>query len=187
MHSEERLTPAQQELEAALRQLQPAQPSLDRDQLMYRMGRAAGQRQVRRWQGATTLASIVLAALILVPPHHTVPQPSPIPQFAAGTEQVEPEPALETVDDAVLLPAPALPPVTDRLVSATRPRFVAYSYMALRQRVLIEGIDALPDPVASGPPLPQPTLRELLDLPPRKTRLPMWSPLHWLLQRENRS
>ena len=65
---EERLTPPERELEAALGGLSPAPPTLDRDRLMFRAGQASMRRRTRGWQGlAAALALTTTVSIVLRP------------------------------------------------------------------------------------------------------------------------
>lgn len=148
MH-EENLTPAEREFEATLRGLSPAAPAIDRNQLMYRAGYAAGSRRQRSWQGlAAVLAaglglSLAMQALRHDDRHMYVTQaPPPAPHI---------QPALDT---------PADKPGDSS----------GYSYIALRNDVLKHGLAVLPSPTAATKDPGPLTVQDLLGEPKGKPR-----------------
>jgi len=127
MPDEEALTPAEQELEAALGTLQPTAPGIDRDRLLFRAGRASGRPAARRWQVATAVLAACLAVSL----------------------QVRPEPA-ETIR-IVRVPREQLPRIQPApsgrppAVVAEGPRVSpADPYARLCEEVVRRGLDALP-------------------------------------------
>jgi hypothetical protein len=131
----------ERELEARLHRLVPSSHGLQRDHLMFQAGRRAGHPQLRLWQTLSTvlfLGSLTLGWLSLGP------EPRSDPSLLV---QIEP----------VVEPAP---PVTDRrepppgrivLGTVTHPS----GYLRLRELVLLEGAEALPD--APAAPITDPT------------------------------
>ena len=146
MHDDTRLTPAERELESALAQLRPAGHAIDRDQLMFTAGIRATRRSYRRWQASTGVMTVLLAASWLV----RLPTPGPEQVAAVPTPDVH----------GVMSPAmPAMPLVPEKMVSASSENWLPVpGYVHLRNRVMVEGADALPSTriVASattdGPP-----------------------------------
>jgi hypothetical protein len=64
-HTDHALTPAERELEAALRAFAPADTGADACALAFRMGESAGRSAARRWQGiAGGMAVLALAGVI---------------------------------------------------------------------------------------------------------------------------
>ena len=130
MQSEERLTPAERELEIALGMLAPA-ATIDRDRMMFRAGQASVRRRQRLWQGTTAALAVVLVASVGI---RMAPQPPASPRFAA-----EPMRSVES----------------ERWVSdvgagdASELEYRA-EYLNLRDRVLIGGVDVLPAPTGSA-------------------------------------
>jgi hypothetical protein len=113
---------------------------LDRDVLLFAAGRAAGARRGRVWQGCTAVLTLLCAGL--------------------GTTLVLRSPASVEVPRVVLVPAPAakpsLPTADEPSLSPADSTLQAEwaAGMRLRNRVLREGVAALPSPPLawSGPP-----------------------------------
>jgi hypothetical protein len=170
----EGLTPAERELERALGALSPARPSLGRERILFEAGRAAGDAASRRrlfaWRAA--------AAVLLVGPGLAV-------AIASNPRVIE-------RDRIVYLPAPAAPETpasvaaetgdeqrevwatTDQylLTSFHRPLLPASGadYLTVRDAVLRWGVRVLPSPPAGArtSPAAEPTVDDLLGIPPRK-------------------
>lgn len=129
MRDENELSAAQKSTEAALASLRPVGPALGPDVLMFNAGRAAGIRQVRRWQAAATTLGVLLAVSIFLPrppgDPRTIIVEKPLP---AGTGTVA-----ETDN----------PPQHQehRRPSEHIPNALAYA--SLREDVLTHGVDAL--------------------------------------------
>jgi hypothetical protein len=159
------LTPADRELEAALGSLTPAGTGIDRDGLMFDLGRSSGGRQLRIWQGASGLMMAVLAMLIafplLNPPTGTESgqnnmvkdnAPKIDPPNATDQKDQEQTPVKHIQDHQIALtnnhPLPALLTLKQR----------EGSYLAMRQIALSRGVDALPLPEQSANRLNSDTL-----------------------------
>lgn len=144
MREEEGLTPAEREFEAALAGLQPTGASIDRDQMMYRAGYAAGNRRSRIWQGATVVLAIAFAGTLAM--RTLVSTPDAYRQMANSPSSTQR--MMVVVDDAR----------TDTPRSAG-----TCSYLTLRNEVLEKGLVALPSPrtgsTSDEPPL---TIESLL-------------------------
>jgi hypothetical protein len=124
---DDRLTPSERELEAALGGLKPARAGTNRDRFMFQAGRASGRRQNRLWQAVSCCLGIVLAASLVyrqAPP--TVATPAPI----VATHVQDPPPT-EIAGRYYDLPA-------------TRYSGPISEYLRMRAAVLRRGIDALP-------------------------------------------
>ena len=142
MRDENELTAAQKSTEAALAGLRPAAPGIGPDALMFRAGRAAGIRQVRRWQAAaSTLGVLLLVAMIF-------PRATPTPRIVY-VDRIMPA-ATAQANQARETPAP---PENIHL-AAHRPS--ALAYLSLRDDVLSHGVDALPSPAAEPEHVHQP-------------------------------
>ena len=133
MQDHERLTAAQQELAAALASLKATVPSIDRGEVMYRAGLAAGRRGCRRLAVAATVLGVVLggavAALTVYRPQ-TTERIAGVPQTTVETHQarrVEP------------WPMPLTPLDPD-----------AGQYLRLRREVLARGLAGLPEESFGG-------------------------------------
>lgn len=125
---DERLTPGEMELEAALAGLTPARAaSINRDRVMFLAGRASTRRRRYLWQGASVLLLVVLVASLVTRPK---PEREPAQRdlIAAGRNQ--------TV--SVTVAAGATPDIDPAQVEAYR------DYVRLRRWVLERGVDALP-------------------------------------------
>ncbi len=126
MPQEERLTPAEEELAAALGRLAPARPRIDRDRLLFLAGRASARRALRGWQGAAAAMAACLAAAIALRP------------AAPGVPPVVPSPAAPVVARHPAAPEAEPWPA---LAAAVAPRG---GYARLRDDVLRRGVAALP-------------------------------------------
>jgi hypothetical protein len=138
MHEENELTPAQRELEEALAGLDPTSMSVNRDQMMFQLGRSTGVQLKRGWQIATVL---MFGALLLTNAVEPVPTPTNPDGFVKKIEEPVKKPQVivkETIDE---VPS-ATPTVFTSFVNenASNPN----SYMRLRDAVLNDGVGALP-------------------------------------------
>ena len=138
MHEDHRLTPGEQEFEAALKRLHPAGHAIDRDRLMFTAGQRVAQRAQRGWQAATGALTVLLGASwalqIAVP---APPQVADVPPAQLEPLNVAMSPLPPAVAD---VPPELWPPV---------PR-----YVHLRNAIVAEGLDALPGDfqfAATGP------------------------------------
>ena len=128
----------EQELERRLRRLLPSGHGLQRDNLMFQAGQCAGRRQLKRWQ---TLSVVLFAGSMTLGWLSLGPEPRPDPSLLA---QVEP-----IVETAPPVTNPiASSPGTVSLAGVTHPS----GYLRLRDLVLLEGADALPDAPAAPDP-----------------------------------
>ena len=174
-------------VEAALRSLRPVVGRVNADQVIYEAGRAAGRRTARRWQAGSGALAVMLAASLLM-------HASPAPGLGGGANG-EGSFTIVTLD-----PPPAEPQVvTPRPIVVAPPSGggagvgiwgwggeddFAWQYHALRQLVLEEGIDALPQ--ESGTSVARPAeggdeladVKRLLERPARPAApqqpLPWW-------------
>ena len=167
MSTQDELNPAERELAAALRRLRPSAPGLNRDELLYAAGMAAGRRVVRRWQVSTALLGGLAAAALLAPmilpmksggaaPGTWVPGPAPVrvvnptPPGPPTSRSVSPANGLASATNSSSAPMNALPSATPavattRVMDAPWRKPSAADYLALRNRVLREGLSALPE------------------------------------------
>lgn len=132
MQDDDRLTPMENELAAALAAMKPSPAATSRDHIMFTAGQATARRRSRLWQGASVLLTVaLLASLVTRPkPDDTQTHSSLI---VAVNDRVLPEPVASS-------PAGAIDPAR---VEAFR------DHMRLRRAVLEHGIDALPAPPVS--------------------------------------
>ena len=139
------LNPSEQELERALSMIRPANPSLDRDELMFRAGARSARGAVRCWQSMAALLAIGVGVMAFLPPIGRMP-----PQIVR-----------RTTPDAVYVPV-VRPDVPGRLFTAA----------AMQQAVLARGLDALPGLPSAAAPAPAnpgdatPSLRPSFNLNP---------------------
>jgi len=140
MLNEEQLPPAEREFESALAGLRPADPSIDRDRLMFLAGCASVRRPSWMWPSVTVLLAVVLAVLLIA---------RPAPQQIERIIYIESD----------RLPTAWMP--TARTEHMVPPEAM---YVKLRNRVLKYGLDALPKPkfsvLTDEPPL---TIESLLN------------------------
>ena len=121
MSEKNKLTPAQQELENALSSLQPAAVDLDRDQLMYRAGQSSARRQNFAWPAFAALLAVMLGASLFYRP-------------PAQNERI------------VYVRQPANPDnVYSALILETEHPTRSAQYILLRDKILDQGIQALPE------------------------------------------
>jgi len=161
MQDDERLTPAEQELERALASLAPTAAGVDRDRLMFQAGRARGRRGRWLWPSASAaVAAAVAAAVVLAVSLTAGPQPQPIERIVF-----------------VPVETPAGVSVIDAEPEGSQERWADHArYAALRNAVLAKGPDALPAPTyAAAAAQPTPTLKDLLG--PRRPKPPASPPL----------
>ena len=124
---DERLTPSEMELEAALSGLKPAGAIANRDRVMFLAGRASMRRRSHLWQGASAFLTIALIVSLLVRP--------------------KPETSLSQRDLIVVVndQARSLSVASDATSDVDSAKVQAYrEYVRLRRAVLERGVDALP-------------------------------------------
>lgn len=149
MQNDERLNPAEEELEQALGQLRPAGTALDANQLMFQAGQRYARRGNRFWQMAAGVLMVLLAtSMILQPPPRTVEKIVYVPL----EEPARPRPA----------PAPRYADDSDR--DHNNP-LAEGSYLRIQQAVLKHGLDALPQSTGLAAASPPRTLKDLLGRP----------------------
>jgi hypothetical protein len=128
---DDRLTPSERELEAALGGLKPTRATMNRDQVMFQAGRASAKRQNHFWQAVSAYLTVVLVASIA---YHSGPT-----TIQTGIVPVASRPQS----------APAAGAVSQRHdVPGLRYFEQVNDYTRMRAAVLRRGIDALP---ASNP------------------------------------
>ncbi len=137
MSNENGLTPAEIELEAALGGLQPVTVAIERDRLMYRAGQSSARRRNLAWP----ILSIALALMLGVSLMHQ-------PETKTKTVKVE---KLVYIPQ----PAPSTQPTTRMATHTGQPDpyqiQAQANYVKLRDKVLTEGLDALPIREVSSP------------------------------------
>ena len=137
MHEENELTPAQRELEEALAGLDPTSMSVNRDQMMFQLGRSTGVQLKRGWQIAAVL---MLGALVLTNVVEPVPPTNP-EGFVKKIERPAKKPQVIVKENVDETPS-VTPAVFTSFIkqNASNPN----SYMRLRDTVLNDGVGALP-------------------------------------------
>ena len=123
MPEPESLTPGDNELISALGNLSPMGDAIDRDQLMFKAGRASVHRSKAVWQGTTLLLVATLCVSLLLNLQETNRPTTQIPMVQVQTFTPEP---LGRVD----------------VKYERRPGDGAF--LKLRNNVLVKGVDALP-------------------------------------------
>jgi len=121
--SEKRLNEELAAVEAALGSLQPKSTALDRDRLMFLAGRAAAERKPTAWlwplaTAATTLVAITFGTMLAT---RDGPQVVERVVYVRPTQQAD------------------KPPATSAELRT--------DYLKLRRLVLLQGVDAMPEPV----------------------------------------
>jgi hypothetical protein len=192
----ESLTDEQREFERSLQQLKPAAVSLDESDLLFQAGRAAGEREsrrsLRRWQCSTLAAS--LCAMVAIGLNGFAPETAidsdrtvavGSPEAESNTETVSDNlPELEEPEIVAVEQSPDPVPSERRDVPERTPVRATTaigrwwedlltvsvsdqnSYLGLRNRVLEQGVDALPPSTGGG----HDTRSEPLTSSPRQTR-----------------
>lgn len=143
---DDRLTPTEREIEAALGGLHISHAGVSRDAVMFDAGRASARRRDRLWQGASSVLALLLLVSVLSRSDDRISQPPP-----------------ETV--AQLPPVPVSRAVAADPVDTERARAFR-EYIRTRRAVLDRGVEAIE--ASSGtrdsfaPPLTRESLDELL-------------------------
>jgi len=128
---DDRLTPFEGQLEAALGSLKPTAASVDRDALMFAAGRASTRRLRCLWQGASVLLVVLLAVSIATRPEPVEPQARDI-LVAAHTQRSPIVGVITRVSE---------PMDETKLETCAQ-------YVRLRQAVLEGSVEALPASVS---------------------------------------
>ena len=168
--SEQNLSEEILAVERALGSLKPAPSRINRDQLMFQAGQASAGRRSRVWPAA----SLVMALLAVTLGVLLLSRPAP-----------EPRERIIYVTQVVPQREPVKPPLEQAVAAAPEKRLALgeMSYLRLRDKVLAQGVDALPS-FSSGA-RERETLEDLLG----PQRLPAeerpellrsrWVPLNW--------
>ncbi len=131
MPEEPRLNPAQREIEAALGALAPAAPAIDRDELMYRAGRASAPRRARLPWALTLLLAVGLTVALAVRPEPRIVERVVHVPAAPPAAPAEPVRHPQAPAPAIAMPLAVAMPLSPN------------SYVRLRTEVLRGGLDAL--------------------------------------------
>jgi hypothetical protein len=125
----------ERDLETCLRSLVPSSHGLLRDNLMFQAGRCAGRRQLLPWQATS---AVLLAGSLTLGWLSLNPEPRLDPSLLVQVEPIM-ETARPTMHQSSASPGRIV------LASVTHPS----EYARLRELVLLEGVDALPDAPAA--------------------------------------
>ena len=147
MQNQEELTPAQQELECVLGSLQPAAGRRQRDRLMYRAGQVSMKRRNFFWPTIATVLAVMLGVSILYRP------PAPAERIVYVERPATPENNYGTL-----------------AVDNQRPPRPA-QYIILRDKILTEGMEALPEFTGSNERNQNQLWQELQQLIPHKPKI----------------
>ena len=122
MRNDEGMTPSERELEAALAGLAPARSGIDRDRVMFDVGRFSVRRSKRLWQGLSSVLVVLLLASVLARPTLSGAERGPevVPRSIAAVS------------------TRSLEPVDQQQIEAFR------QYVRTRQAVLDRGVEAIP-------------------------------------------
>ena len=182
---DESLSPNERRWEQELQALRPTSPTLALDRLMFEAGRRAGRRQTRHWQTLCALLAVALAAFpYLRPAASRIERIAQAPVKSTDTkitsqkqvqESISSSPVPEEFDPSAVYVRGQ--PATS--FGGSDPD--AVNYLALRDRVLTHGLDALPLPPAGGGSPPPATLRDLRRQLLPETTVP--TPSSWNLNR----
>lgn len=148
MQDLEGLTPAEREVEEAWGRLKPADVSIDRDRLLFRAGQRSVGVSLWMWRGmATVLVAGLGLSLVFQPEAQLVERIVQVPvqrviQVPVVREERQPR------------QGPIL--ATGAGVRTEARDLHEYSYIRLRQRLLEEGLDALPMPAWTGATITEP-------------------------------
>ena len=77
-HEDQSLTPAQRELESALRSIAPTAARLDPVAAAFAAGRRSAQFQVHVWRSAAAIVLLIGLAAVLMPPMRPPTMPAPL-------------------------------------------------------------------------------------------------------------
>ena len=124
MQDDDRLTPMEQELEAALGGLKPAGTALNRDYVMYQAGQTSARRRNHLWQGVSGVLVVLLVASMTWRPRPAGPQPR-VETLAYGLS-------------AAPVEVSSAEPIDRQQAEAFR------HYIRMRQAVLNRGMEAIP-------------------------------------------
>lgn len=140
--------------EACLSALTPT--GADRDALMFAAGRASAIRSRRRWQLATAAAACLAAGAALSGMVHPRPQTRVVDRIVYVQR--------DSASPVAALPSAAWPDDPSAERSVEQGRASQFSYFRIRQRVLEQGLSALPSlQGGSGEPQdPRRLMQELL-------------------------
>lgn len=174
------MNPADRELEDALRTLTPSEPRIDRDALMFRLGRESVRPSCARWRFAA--AAMLLFAVGSLTLHVSAPS-APMTTIAPD-RMAEYQNAIEIAPP--MMNQPYTPPTARLIGISTRPTPVN-DYLHMRNMVLTYGVDVLPEPVARGGGLPSDDLDELIERPAAQALPPFWRQLHRIMQNGDNS
>jgi hypothetical protein len=173
------LTPAQTELESALRAIRPACHTIDRDRLMFEAGAVSASRRVNVWRvvAAVLVVGNVVALGFALQSHHgpanvaISEKPSPAAPVLSSAEKAKPRTMTPLAWGTDLKPSEPLMPASGA------------GYLPVRDAVLRFGVWALPTEARTSSAGSAADIHELLDTPQRSAPATPWSSLTTPLQR----
>ncbi len=182
---EGRLPDELEELQRALKSLEPLPGRLDRGRLMYLAGQASagvspsvtsatGASQKWNWAWPASTAAMTLVAATLAVALAVRPQPQIVRETVYVKQPAVPQTAADEPGSRRTF---VLDTVPRRSASADKPGGVpaaSYLSMSMRRTVLEQGVDALPEVVLSGigpPSTSRQMLESLLDVGPESKAL----------------
>ena len=149
MRNENGLTPAQKELESTLAGLTPGAVDIPRDRLMFRAGQASARRRTILWAPLSVALAVMLTTSLLI-------RPTPPPAEYIERIVYVPVEMSDSWDGALARAEPIHP---------ARPQSHSIiSYLNLRDKVLTDGVEALPKPVSTSSAEPVESLEKLLEI-----------------------
>lgn len=163
----ENLTSGEKELEAALSRLRPAEVSINRTVMIFRLGKesnaAAAARQMRRWQAVAAIFATMLCgtwAIEFIPDNSEIHEANP--QLMANDSRGSNNTPKATSDKVWDSPPGTMLSEFDKRSSPVA--FPNQNYLALRQRVLAYGIDQIPEWYISSDNNPSSKIDDVRDI-----------------------
>jgi hypothetical protein len=136
MSEDQRLTPAELELESAMGALRPAMPTVDLPAAVFRAGQRSTLRSRRAWQLAAGLLAAAAATLAIVRPQVRIEKQVVYVEIPAKIPPAPPEPDMTSPERA--------PATLQALPWLPKPSAERAEYVLLCQAVIERGLDALP-------------------------------------------
>jgi hypothetical protein len=142
-----RLNQEELDIERRLHEMVPARHGMDRDTLMFQAGKRSGQRRAQQWRALSVVLAVMTGILAVA----GFGRQSGYSSLEVAETPGNGEPAV-----AVSVSEPGA-----RIDKTTRSGGhwhspVASEFLGLRERVLSQGLDALPTPVRAAPSLDVP-------------------------------
>lgn len=132
MHTPEDMTPAERELELALRSLRPDGAATNEVDLAFRLGEATGARRLRRWQASTACgAAAAVLSIVAAVAWRMETTPAAATHETMMADAVESMPEEPTREEDVPFRAPF----------AMRGLYMTSAYMRQRERSIRRSMD----------------------------------------------